>query len=119
LNVSHFSGAKSIEEEMLDSLPLPELTDMYRRISLLMEGSEGEGSDLCSSASSNQPCFPTLPLTLGLIIAVFGDASPLLINLALSLLFKFMLRSKVKLSLCNAGWLLALSVLVGYKIFYD
>jgi hypothetical protein len=37
----------------------------------------------------------------------------------LSLLFKFMLRSKVKLSLCNAGWLLALSVLVGYKIFYD
>lgn len=63
--------------------------------------------------------FPSISLTPKLVASLFDDASPLLINLAICLLFKFMFRSKVRLSNDNAGWLLGVSVLVGYKIFYD
>jgi hypothetical protein len=120
LRVSHFSGARSIEEEMLDSLHFPDLPDMYRRISLLLVDEEKEGSDLCSSGGSNSPPrFPALVLALPLVESLFAQASPLLTNLALSLLFKFILRSREKLSGENAGWLLGVSALVAYKIFYD
>ncbi len=44
LKVSHLSGARSIEEEMLESLHFPDLPNMYRRISLLLVEEEQEVS---------------------------------------------------------------------------
>jgi PhoPQ-activated pathogenicity-related protein len=105
---------------MLESLHFPDLPDMYRRISLLLVDEEQEAvSELWSSGSSAPPQFPILPLGLPLVQAFFSEASALLVNLALSLLFKYLLRSGVTLRAANAGWLLGVSALVGYKIFYD
>jgi hypothetical protein len=96
---------------------------MYRKISLLFMEDSGERarSDLFSSSNSSDSSinFPAVSCSEELISALFGEASPLLINLALSLLLKFILKSKVKLTVTNSGGILGMAAMVGYKIFYD
>ena len=62
---------------------------------------------------------PRLTLNMDLITSFFSQASPFLINFTLSLLFKFLLKSKFPLNADNIGWILGIASLVGYKIYYD
>jgi hypothetical protein len=54
-----------------------------------------------------------------LVGAIFTSASPFLVNLSLCFLIKFILRSQLKINNENAGWLLGIAAIIGYKIFYD
>jgi hypothetical protein len=62
---------------------------------------------------------PVLKLSEQLVEEILDCPSPFLATLALSLLFKFLLRSHFSPAVGQIGWLLGVATLVAYKVFYD
>jgi hypothetical protein len=60
-----------------------------------------------------------MPISHNLITSFFDTSSPFLINLAFCLLFKCLAKGDVKLNQKNLGWLLGISTVVAYKVYYD
>ena len=50
---------------------------------------------------------------------IFETPVPFLINLSLCLLFKLLKMSKKEITKENAVWLMTISTLISYKIYYD
>ena len=55
----------------------------------------------------------------GTVSTIFDSTCPLLVNLAVCLLLKCSSWSGIPLSEKNLGWLLGISTIVSYKIYYD
>ena len=62
---------------------------------------------------------PELSLSLSLIDTYFDTCSPYLINLSLCLLCKCLSKGVIPLTSGNIGWLLGISLVVAYKVYYD
>jgi len=60
-----------------------------------------------------------LSISQNLISNFFDTSSPFLINLAFCLLFKCLSKSTILLDENNLGWLLGISTVVAYKVYYD
>lgn len=54
-----------------------------------------------------------------MISRIFEEPEPLLINLAMCLMLKFLYYSKMVLTGANACWILSTSTIIAYKIYYD
>ena len=63
--------------------------------------------------------FPTLLLSEELIEKIFEEPEPFLVNLSLCLMAKFLFYSKTKLNGGNIPWILSISTIIAYKIYYD
>ena len=62
---------------------------------------------------------PQLTLSQELIQIYFETSTPYLINLALCLLCKCISKGVIELKQNNVGWLLGISTVVSYKVYYD
>lgn len=89
----------------------------------------GSFSDFGSSSGSKFSCnsivnisyikFPPHILTLDMIRRIFEEPEAFLINLSLCLMLKFLHYSKIPFTFANACWILSISTIVAYKIYYD
>lgn len=112
----------------MPELKVPESEDkkVSRRakISIMVESSLSEvGSNSWISSQSllniSSIKFPMQILSESLIERIFDEPEPFLINLALCLMSKFIFYSKIKLNCENVIWILSVSTIVAYKIYYD
>ena len=62
---------------------------------------------------------PDLKLDLKMIEDIYEAPEPFLINLSVCLMLKFLFYSKMILSSNNACWILAVSTILAYKLYYD
>jgi hypothetical protein len=62
---------------------------------------------------------PELLLSESLLEDYFDFFSPFLVNLAVCLFFKCLVKSSTSLTKENVGWLFGIATVVAYKVYYD